>query len=290
MRILRARALGMCFGVRDALAVARGIEHPEEVAIWGELVHNEEVNADLAARGFLQVSETHRSGLPGRPVVMITAHGVSDRERRRLADAGKKVIDTTCPLVGYVHRTAQAMARDGRRVIVIGKAGHVEVEGIAGDLEEVVVVGCVEAVQAYDAERLGIVCQTTTPPRLADAVVSEIRRKNPGRDIEYTPTMCQPTRERQLAVEELLPWVQAMVVVGGRNSNNTRQLVGLAEAAGRPCLHVTSADELDVSWLARFHTVGLSAGTSTPDAAIEAVHARLVEIGQMMSHKKAVSF
>jgi 4-hydroxy-3-methylbut-2-en-1-yl diphosphate reductase len=110
MRIIKAEVLGMCFGVRDALAVIAGLSRPEEVTIHGELVHNEQVLARLEERGFRQAQETHRQALPLTDTVLITAHGVSQRERRRLEQAGKKLLDTTCPLVTRAHDAARSLA------------------------------------------------------------------------------------------------------------------------------------------------------------------------------------
>lgn len=278
MRVIRAQAIGFCFGVRDALAMADSIETPASVTIHGELVHNEGVLARLGAAGFRVAAEADRAKLDERPTVLITAHGVSDAERSRLLTAGKKLIDSTCPLVGRVHMAAKRFAAEGRHVLVLGRPGHVEVQGIVEDLTSVEVVPSVAEVQTYAHERLGVLCQTTMPPRQAASIVAEIRRKNPRADVQLADTICQPTRDRQAAVEELLAQVDAMVVVGGRRSNNTRELVALCQERGKPAWHVESAAEIEPSWFAGCKTLGLSAGTSTPDEVIEAVYLRLCEL------------
>lgn len=276
MQVIKAAEMGMCFGVRDALTVVRELDRPEDVTIHGDLVHNEEVIGDLARRGFRLTPEGRRTGLPLTEAVVITAHGVSDRERQRLAQAGKQLIDTTCPLVRRVHQAAQDLQRQGYYVLVIGRPGHVEVEGIVGDLAACTVVPDERSVRTYDAPRLGIVCQTTTPPEEAQRIHEAIERANPGKEVRFVDTVCLPTRLRQEAVEELLGKVEALVVVGGRHSNNTRQLVGLAQARGVPAAHVQTAADLDWAWLGRFRVVGLTAGTSTTDPAIEEVYQALV--------------
>jgi 4-hydroxy-3-methylbut-2-enyl diphosphate reductase len=277
MEVIRATALGMCFGVRDALQRVAEVDQPQDATVHGELVHNEAVAQDLARRGFHQTSEADRQGLPVTGTVVITAHGVSERERHRLLQAGKQLIDTTCPLVRRVHQAARELQRQGYLVIVIGRPGHVEVEGIVGDLAECVVVPDEQAAASYHAPRLGIVCQTTTPPDEARRVVRAIEHRNPGTQVRFIDTVCQPTRERQEAVQELLERVEALVVVGGRHSNNTRQLVGLATARGLPAAHVQSAADLDRAWLARFKVIGLTAGTSTLHETVEEVYRALVE-------------
>jgi 4-hydroxy-3-methylbut-2-enyl diphosphate reductase len=163
-------------------------------------------------------------------------------------------------------------------VLVLGRPGHVEVQGIVEDLFRFDVVPGVAEVHAYEHERLGVVCQTTMPPRQAAAIVAKIRLKNPQSDVAFADTICQPTRDRQAAVEELLSEVDAMVVVGGRRSNNTRELVALCCERGKPVWHVESAAEVESSWFTECETLGLSAGTSTPDEVIEAVYLRLRQL------------
>jgi 4-hydroxy-3-methylbut-2-enyl diphosphate reductase len=278
MQVLLAEALGFCFGVRDALAAAEQTPHPERVTIHGELVHNERVLSRLEALGFRSSSERRRSDVPSTPLVMITAHGVSDRERNRLEQGGKQLIDTTCPLVQKVHRAAQLLAEDGRHVLIIGRPGHVEIEGILEDLASGEVVEDSAAVKPYPCSRLGIVCQSTTPPRVAAEVAQAIRGANPRADIRFIDTVCQPTRDRQEAVVRLLGRVDAMVVVGGKNSNNTRELAALCRERGVPAYHVQSAADLDAQWFRECEVVGLTAGTSTLDETVEEVRSALAAI------------
>ncbi len=290
MRIIRARAMGFCFGVRDALEAARALPHPENVAIFGQLVHNEAVQTELAERGFVSTPESARDHPPERSEVLITAHGVSERDRRSLLAAGKHLIDTTCPLVTYVHRVAQTMQEEGRLVVVVGKRDHVEVKGIVGDLTRCVVVGGPDEVEAWIDSRIGVIAQTTTPPRLAEAVVDAVRARNRDADVRYVMTSCQPTRDRQLAVLSMLPWIDALVVVGGKNSNNTKQLATLAREHHVPAYHVQGPQDVQAAWLLGLSAVGLTAGTSTPDEVIEAVDARLLELAHIHPWRRAASF
>lgn len=275
MKVIRAAEMGMCFGVRDALRTTEMVSDPRQVTIHGELVHNAEVSAGLAARGFRQAAETRRSALPLTPLVLITAHGISDAERRRLQAGDKQLIDTTCPLVKRVHEAAQELAADKRHVLVIGKQGHVEVQGIVEDLRSCDVIGAAGEVRCYGQPRLGVVCQTTVAPDDAAEICEQIARLNPRADIRIADTICQPTRLRQRALVDLLARVDAVVVVGGRNSNNTRQLVRLCRTQAMRVLHVERADELDSDWFSGVETVGLTAGTSTLDGTIDAVEAAL---------------
>ncbi len=278
MQVILAEALGFCFGVREALALAEQTRDPGSVTIHGELVHNEQVLERLEARGFHSVSEDARQALPVTPRVMITAHGISDRERTRLESAGLRLIDTTCPLVRRVHREAQALADDGRHVLIIGRPGHVEVQGLIEDLPSVEVIDRPQAVRHYHEDRLGIICQSTTSPQFAAEIHAAIRSANPEADIEFVDTICQPTRDRQEAMRKLLPQVDGVVVVGGRNSNNTRALAALCAAAEKPVWHVQTAADLDPAWFRGCQTVGLTAGTSTLDETIDEVRAALVRL------------
>jgi 4-hydroxy-3-methylbut-2-enyl diphosphate reductase len=267
--------MGLCFGVRDALALAAGLTDPANVTIHGELVHNETVLVQLRTRGFRMTAEADRDSMPSTQDVLITAHGISDRERRRLEGAGKRLIDTTCPLVDRVHRAAQALQADGYHVLVLGRRAHAEVRGIVEDLTAYGVLESPEEVVDFGQAKVGLVCQTTTPPDLAKQILAAVRARNPAAQVRFADTICQPTRERQQALERLLYKVDAMVVVGGKNSNNTRQLVERCRAANIPFWHVQDAAGLAECHLDGHQVVGLTAGTSTPDKTIDAVYAAL---------------
>jgi 4-hydroxy-3-methylbut-2-enyl diphosphate reductase len=278
MRLIRAEAMGLCFGVHDALEVARGLPHPAGVTIHGELVHNELVLVELRQLGYRITPEADRGAVPETGDVLITAHGVSDRERRRLESAGKRLIDATCPLVRRVHEAAGRLAAEGYHVLVVGQPGHVEVRGIVEDLADFDVLASTGDVRTWPHARLGLVCQTTTPPRLADEVHAAVRARNPHALVRFIDTVCQPTRDRQRAVEQLCRQVDAVVVVGGANSNNTRRLAELCRGHGVPAYQVRSAAELDPAWLRGCRTVGLTAGTSTLDETVQEVHERLATL------------
>jgi 4-hydroxy-3-methylbut-2-enyl diphosphate reductase len=138
-------------------------------------------------------------------------------------------------------------------------------------LPSVDIVGSEAEVATYPQIRLGVICQTTTPERLASAIRRTIEERNPDAEIKFVDTVCLPTTDHQRSLGRLLDQVEAMVVVGGRNSNNTRELVKLCAEREVPALHVQDASEVDLAWLAKFETIGLTAGTSTLDATIEEV-------------------
>ena len=278
MKVLEARAMGMCFGVRDALATAREHASPQATTVFGELVHNEEVLRELRQRGYRMTAESARSELPPTSDVMITAHGVSDAERQRLLAADKTLVDTTCPLVERAHQAALRLERECDLVLVLGKPGHVEVRGLTGDLRRVDVLPDVSAVRCYFVQRLGVLSQTTFPAQRAERILRALRQINPGTAIRYVDTICEPTRQRIRAVEELAPRVDAMVVVGGASSNNTKELARLCESFGVRAFHVQTADDLDASWFDDCTTLGITAGTSTTDETIRNVRNALLRI------------
>ena len=281
MKVIRASAMGMCFGVRDALDIIEQLPNPKGITIYGELVHNEEVVEGLKKKGFQSIPESQRKEIPDSPEILITAHGISEKEKTKFLNSGKNLIDTTCPLVRYVHESAKLWQTRGYFIVVIGKPNHVEVQGIIGDLDKFDVVQNSNEVKYYDAEKIAIVCQTTTQPMEAARIREEIVKKNPHNEIRYIDTICRPTKDRQFAALDLIQQVEALVVVGGKHSNNTKQLVKLAESHHLPVFHVQTALDLNPIWLQNFHTVGLTAGTSTLDETIDAVEQKLRSINEL---------
>lgn len=279
MNVICAEAMGLCFGVRDALDYIETISEPREVTVYGELVHNEKVNQRLVQLGFRQIGEQGREGAAvGTREVLVTAHGISDRQRARLEAAGYRLHDTTCPLVRRAHQAALRLAAEGCYVLLIGRRGHVEALGLVGDLAQAEIVESPAEVRTYTADKIGVLCQTTTPDSLADAVFQRVYQLNRGKEIRFVDTVCRPTRERQQALTRLLPQVDALVVVGGKNSRNTRELAEEAVARGVPAIRVETATQLDPAWFADCSAVGLTAGTSTLDETIDEVYGALLAI------------
>jgi len=274
MNILRATHLGMCFGVRDAVHLA--LHQSQPITILGDLVHNETVLLKLRQRGIQTEQDLSRVHTPS---VMITAHGVSDRTRQSLQQSGLQVVEATCPLVHFAHRALRELVDQGFHPVVIGKRGHVEVNGLVGDWPEADIILSERDVTALrERPRYGVVAQTTQPVERVRHLIQRLRERFPRSEIRWTDTVCQPTKQRQLAAEDLARRCDAVLVVGGAHSNNTRELV---ETCRRYCArvhHVRDADDLHVGWLIGTETVGITAGTSTPDDLIEAVETRLRQL------------
>jgi 4-hydroxy-3-methylbut-2-en-1-yl diphosphate reductase len=273
MKILRAAHLGFCFGVRDAIALA--LDHPGPLTILGDLVHNPTVLDDLRFHG---VALAQGQEEIATPAVMITAHGASRKAVAALRREGLHVLEATCPLVRRAHQAVRRLAEDGLLPIVIGKRDHVEVRGLTGDLEEFEVVLSEEDVARLpNRPRLGIVAQTTQPIQRVQELVSLIRQRFPHSEVRFIDTVCQPTKLRQTAAIEVAAQADAVVVIGGASSNNTRELVATCARFCARVHHVQTAEDLQPEWFANAETVGITAGTSTPDNVIEAVEAWLRE-------------
>ncbi len=269
MRILRASHLGMCFGVRDAIALAQAEAARQPLTILGELVHNETVLADLRARGIRFASQPATAETD---TVMVTAHGASDAAKTRARKRGLHVLEATCPLVHVAHRAVQMLARDGWHPVIIGKRDHVEVRGLTEDLAECDIVLTEADVAALrERPRFGIASQTTQPIERVRELVALIRARFPQSEIRFVDTVCQPTKQRQTAADELARQCDVVVVIGGAHSNNTRELVATCLRHCPRVHHVQGPGDLRAEWFSDAETVGLTAGTSTPDGTIEAV-------------------
>lgn len=271
MLVVQAKHKGMCFGVRDALDMMRGLETPDRVTVHGELVHNPVVQTELMRRGFHQQKEVGRTVNISTPEVLITAHGVSDTRKRELIESGYTVHDTTCPLVRRAHKACLHYHNRGYFIVLVGRKGHVEVEGLAGDLINFEVVSKLDELRDYPHHKIAVVNQTTTRPDELRQFHRRLLALNPGKDVQLVDTTCKPTKDRQEALDDLLTRVQALVVVGGPNSNNTHQLGLRAAERGLPWWRVTTAGELRAEWFEGVRIVGLTAGTSTTDETLAEV-------------------
>jgi 4-hydroxy-3-methylbut-2-enyl diphosphate reductase len=271
MRILRAAHLGMCFGVRDAIALA--VEHAAAgpLTILGDLVHNPTVLNALEAKG---IAVAHDAADVTTPTVMVTAHGTSARTLARTRALGLSVVEATCPLVHVAHRAVTALARGGYHVVIVGQRDHVEVRGLTGDLEP----GSFDIVREDDDvlalpehPRIGVAAQTTQAIEKVRRLVALIRRRFPQSDVRFIDTVCMPTKERQSSAIDIARQSDVVIVVGGRSSNNTRELV---KTCARYCArvhHVQTDQDVRPEWFDAANVVGLTAGTSTPDDVIDGV-------------------
>jgi 4-hydroxy-3-methylbut-2-en-1-yl diphosphate reductase len=275
MHIIRAKHLGMCFGVRDAIALAFEQAETRPLTILGDLVHNPSVSADIRARGIATVRELAQVTTQ---TVMVTAHGASERTLARTRALGLEVVEATCPLVHVAHKAVRTLVGQGYYPVIVGQRDHVEVRGLTEDLLEFDVVMDERDVMALTPRaRIGVAAQTTQPIEKVRRLVQLIQRRFPASEVRFVDTVCQPTKQRQNAALALSRESDVVVVVGGANSNNTRELVNTCRTHGARVYHVQSELDLRPEWFADANTVGLTAGTSTPDAVIDRVENRLRE-------------
>jgi 4-hydroxy-3-methylbut-2-enyl diphosphate reductase len=279
MKITLAQAMGTCFGVQDAIDMALDPAFCGKLTVVGQLVHNPQVVDRLRLNG-VQIVERDQIDRITTPAVMITAHGASDATKEALRQRGFMVYDATCPLVVRLHKLARFLEREGYFPVIIGKADHVEVQGVVGNLRDSAVVYREEDLARLSGRtRLGVVSQTTNRMEKVQRLLEAMRRLPEVQEVRFIDTVCQPVKERQAAIVQLLAAdIDLGIVIGGRNSANTAKLRELIADRGIVAHHIERADEVDPAWFAGRTHVGITAGTSTPQDVIEQVHRRIREL------------
>ena len=269
MRIIRAEHLGMCFGVKDAIALALETAQREPLTILGDLVHNEIVLEDLRASG---INIRQQAANVDTRTVMITAHGASERAINKTRGLGLNILEATCPLVHVAHRSLTKLVREGFHPVIIGRSDHVEVRGMTEDLEEFdVVLGEEDVEKLRERPRFGIISQTTQPIDKVRQLVRLIKQRFPLSEVRFVDTVCQPTKQRQNAAVELAQKCDVVIVIGGAHSNNTHELVKTCLRFCPRVCHVQTEADLREEWFRVTDTVGITAGTSTPDGPIQKI-------------------
>ncbi|MGE5557597.1 MAG: bifunctional 4-hydroxy-3-methylbut-2-enyl diphosphate reductase/30S ribosomal protein S1 [Bacillota bacterium] len=265
---------GVCFGVKRALAMAEEclLRSERPIYSYGPLIHNPRVVRELAGRG-LTVAEKLADVDGG--VLLLRCHGVSPQDIEEAKSRGLTIIDTTCPNVKKAQDLAAELDREGYAVVVVGEKNHAEVKAITAVIEDraYVVQNPEEAGELSLPAKIGIISQTTQTEENFMKAVSVLIRK--GKDIRILKTICQATEERQKGTLDLAKQVDAMLVLGGKNSANTTQLAKLSGGTGIPTFHIEDPSELEMIDLSPFGTVGITAGASTPQTQIDEVLNRL---------------
>jgi 4-hydroxy-3-methylbut-2-enyl diphosphate reductase len=280
MQIIKARELGFCMGVRravDMMEEAAGELGP--LTSLGSTVHNPQVVEKLRRRGVDVIATL--DAVDVRPVA-ITAHGVGPQVLQQLEARGAQIVDTTCPIVTRAQQWAKKLTDEGFGLIVYGDPEHKEVRGILGWANGRVVT--MRSAAELDAplpdwmpSRVAVLSQTTETEAHFAAFVQKLLTVHMDRisELRVINTLCNATTSQQAATEDLAQGVDLMIVVGGRESANTRHLAEVSRERGVETYHVESADEIDGGWLAGREKVGVAAGASTPDSVIDEVVARL---------------
>ncbi len=268
MQVVRAKHAGVCYGVERALDMAEAAMLDEEDTFTlGPLIHNPEVVKKLEAHG-VHVADCEDDIQSG--IVIIRSHGVEPQVLKRLHEKGLVVIDATCPHVAKAQRAAAELRDMGGTVVVIGRAEHPEVKGLCGHAgDAAVVVADASELPAELKEPVGVVVQTTESKEKLASVVDAIRAR--GIEPVVKDTVCFATRQRQEAAAALAEEVDAIVVIGGKNSSNTTHLYEICKKHCERSYFIESVSELDPAWFSSCECVGVTAGASTPDSQIQSV-------------------
>ncbi len=276
IQIKRAQHYGMCFGVHDAIELAREESSSGPMTILGDLVHNESVMSELKASG---VEVERNVGSLKTQKVMITAHGASEKRVELVKARGHEVVEATCPLVKYAHRSVFKLVNKGYYPVIIGKRGHVEVTGMTEDLDEFTVIENQDEIPLIPLNaKYGVASQTTQPIGKVRAIVDKMSSLFNESEVKFIDTVCRPTKDRQQAAEKLALECDVVLCVGGKDSNNTRQLMVKSQQLGANAYHIQGPEDVHAEWFRDSKIVGLTAGTSTPMEIVDKVELRLEEI------------
>lgn len=288
MKILLANPRGFCAGVDRAISIVeRALEmYQAPIYVRHEVVHNRFVVEGLKQRGAIFVEELHE--VPDHNIVIFSAHGVSQAVRQEAKARDLTVFDATCPLVTKVHMEVARASRKNMEVVLIGHAGHPEVEGTMGQYASqtggMYLVETPEDVvplqsQVKDPTNLHYVSQTTLSVDETSDVIDELRRVFPEIQGPRKDDICYATQNRQDAVREMAKAVDAMVVVGSKNSSNSTRLKELAEKLGTPAYLTDCAEDIEPSWFDNVSNIGVTAGASAPEALVNQILDRIRELG-----------
>lgn len=275
-KVVVAAPRGYCAGVdRAVVTVERALDvYGPPVYVRKQIVHNRHVVEDLEARGAIFVEEL--AEVPTGATVVFSAHGVSPAVHAEAAARGLKTIDATCPLVTKVHNEAKRFAGQGLQILLIGHAGHEEVEGTTGEAPASITLiehpDDVDALDVDNPDKLAWLTQTTLSVDETSETVSRLRAKFPALIDPPSDDICYATQNRQGAVKQIAAHSDLMIVVGSRNSSNSVRLVEVALEAGAKAAHrVDNASEIDPAWLVGVDSVGVTSGASVPDSLVQGV-------------------
>lgn len=269
MKVLTAKSAGFCFGVDRAYKmVQQAIQNKKEgenVSTFGPLIHNNRVMKELKKEHIAILDDANNA----ESTVIIRSHGTSEKRKKVLQEKAQKVLDATCPFVTKVHIVSQNFQKQGMQVVIVGDPKHAEMQGIIEDLESPICVQTIEeAMSLNHCQKMGVVCQTTLRKDRFDAICEILKTKCD--EIVIDDTICSATTDRQSAIRELAQQVDAVIVVGGAQSSNTKKLAEIASEFC-PTQKIESVDEIDVTALQGKNIVGVSAGASTPQWQIDEV-------------------
>ena len=275
MRVILAQPRGFCAGVERAIEIVERAlkKFGPPIYVRHEIVHNRHVVEDLRQRGAIFVDELDQ--VPDGAMTIFSAHGVAKKVEQAAAARSLPVIDATCPLVAKVHNEGRRYARQDREIVLIGHAGHAEVEGtigqVPGTIHLVQTAGDVAGLTIKDPEKLAYITQTTLSVDDTRGIIAALKARFPaivGPDVR---DICYATQNRQQAVRDLAKAVDVILVVGSRNSSNSNRLREIGEELGRPSFLIDDAGALRSEWFQDIGTVGVTAGASAPESLVRGV-------------------
>jgi 4-hydroxy-3-methylbut-2-en-1-yl diphosphate reductase len=285
IRVVLAQPRGFCAGVERAIEIVERAlkKYGPPIYVRHEIVHNRHVVEDLRTRGAVFVDELDE--IPAGSMTVFSAHGVAKRVEQWAAERGLPVIDATCPLVAKVHNEGRRYASQGREIVLVGHAGHAEVEGTIGQVPAKVhlvqTVADVGRLEVADPDKLAYITQTTLSVDDTRGIIAALKVRFPtivGPDVR---DICYATQNRQQAVRDLAGAVDIILVVGSRNSSNSNRLREIGEELGKPAYLIDDADSLQPDWFAGVASVGVTAGASAPETLVQGVLEGLRRFGEI---------
>jgi (E)-4-hydroxy-3-methyl-but-2-enyl pyrophosphate reductase len=279
MEIIKAELFGFCFGVRRAVDIVEDkLEEQEKIDTLGPIVHNPNVVEDLSEKGAEVVNALDNVNTDS---VIITAHGAGRDIHREIEEKGLDLIDTTCPIVKKAQETAEDLVNKGYQVVIYGENDHTEVRNILGWLDgKGVAILDPEKEVPIPEGRVALLSQTTKGKKYFFDFAADFLKSNRDRleDVKIVDTTCGETRRRYEAAERLAEQVELILVVGGKNSANTRKLAEVAGNTGVETHHIKDETEIEPEWIEGVDKVGITAGASTPQSAVSSVEETLLEL------------
>jgi len=280
MEVILAKSAGFCFGVERAVEkVYRQLESGKKIYTYGPIIHNEEVVRDLEKRGVRMIKDEDGLSDIREGAVVIRSHGVPKRIYERIGQNGLECIDATCPFVKRIHDIVEKESKEGRQIVIIGNAGHPEVEGIMGwSVTPAAVVGTAEEAENFHIDEgipLCVVSQTTFNYNKFKELVEIFQKR--GYNVNVVNTICNATEVRQTEAAQIAARVDAMIVIGGRHSSNTQKLFEICHEKCEATYFIQTLDDLHLELPKTAALVGITAGASTPNNIIEEVqnHVRI---------------
>jgi len=265
MKVNLAKSAGFCFGVKRALNIAFDtVKKNKTVEMLGDIVHNDDVVRQINGAGIKKIRNLRRGK---NKTLLIRAHGASLKTFEQAKKLGYDVVDATCPMVKEIHAIAKRMENTGRRVIIVGDKKHDEVLGIVGRLKNKVLVvdadGPVPAGRIQTIKKAGVVVQSTQNIEKVMKIVATLQKHI--KDLEFCNTICRPTRVKQSEVRKIPLCNDIVIVIGSRNSANTKRLYEISRSLNHRTYWVQSKKDIDLNWFKGVKSVGVTAGASTPD-------------------------